>query len=156
MKHKSPFIAIACVAALAFLPASLPAASKKEPKPEASNASAPAATKASRPIPFHGMISAVDQSAKTFTIAGKTSTRVFKITDKTAISKSGAAATMKDITANEEVSGSYWKQADGLEAKTVKLGATGSAEKKAKETKKTKKEKAEATPTPSPEASTKP
>ncbi len=69
------------------------------------------------------MISAVDQNAKTFTITGKKESRVFKITDKTSISKSGKAATMKDITENEEASGSYWKNADGtLEAKTVKLG----------------------------------
>ena len=35
---------------------------------------------------------------------------------------------MKDITENEEVSGSYWKNADGtLEAKTVTLGPAGKA-----------------------------
>ena len=100
------------------------------------------------------MISAVDQSAKTFTIAGKTSTRVFKITDKTVISKGGVAATMKDIMANEEVAGSYWKEADGsLEAKTVKLGPKAAGETKPK---KSKKEKAEAAPAASPAASAKP
>ena len=74
------------------------------------------------------MISAVDQSAKTFTIAGKKQSRVFKITDKTSITKGGNTASMKDITENEEVSGSYWKNADGtLEAKTVTLGPAGKA-----------------------------
>jgi len=76
-----------------------------------------------RPIPFHGMVSAVDQKNKTFTISGKEATRVFKVTDKTSIMKGAAAVTMKDIVDNEEVSGAYWKNPDGsLEAKFVKLG----------------------------------
>jgi len=76
-----------------------------------------------RPIPFHGMVSAVDQKNKTFTISGKEATRVFKVTDKTSIMKGAAAGTMKDIVDNEEVSGAYWKNPDGtLEAKFVKLG----------------------------------
>ena len=76
-----------------------------------------------RPIPFHGMVSAVDQINKTFTISGKDATRVFKVTDKTSIMKGAAAVTMKDIADNEEVSGAYWKNPDGsLEAKFVKLG----------------------------------
>jgi hypothetical protein len=79
------------------------------------------------------MISAVDQNAKTFTITGKKESRVFKVTDKTSISKSGKGATMKDITENEEASGSYWKNPDGtLEAKTVKLGPMGAGAKKGK------------------------
>jgi hypothetical protein len=69
------------------------------------------------------MVSAVDQKNKTFTISGKEATRVFKITDKTNIMKSGSAGTMKDIVDNEEVSGAYWQNPDGtLEAKIVKLG----------------------------------
>ena len=69
------------------------------------------------------MISAVDQNAKTFTIAGKKTSRVFKVTDKTTITKGGNTAGMQDITENEEASGSYYKDADGsLEAKMVKLG----------------------------------
>ena len=71
------------------------------------------------------MISAVDQKAKTFTIAGKEKSRVFKVTDKTVITKAGSAAAMKDIAENEEVKGSYWQNADGsLEGKTVNLGPT--------------------------------
>jgi hypothetical protein len=81
-----------------------------------------------RPIWFHGMISAVDQSAKTFTLSGKKQSRVFRVTDKTSITKAGKPATMTDLTENEEASGSYWKNADGtLEAKTVKLGPIGKA-----------------------------
>jgi hypothetical protein len=100
------------------------------------------------------MISAVDQKAKTFTIAGREKSRVFKITDKTVLSKAGAAATMKDVVANEEVRGSYWKMSDGtLEAKTVKLGPKTDAEKAADE--KRKKSKAETSPAASPSASPK-
>ena len=78
-----------------------------------------------RPVPFHGMVSAVDQKNKTFTISGKEATRVFKVTEKTKILKGAANATMSDIVDNEEVSGAYWKNPDGgLEAKLVKLGPT--------------------------------
>ena len=109
MKHKSQLIAAACVAALALTPLSLSAAGKKKSDSAAEAASpspAESPAKAStRPIPFHGTISAVDQSAKTFTIAGKTSTRVFKVTDKTEILKGGNPGTMSDIVANEPVSG---------------------------------------------------
>ena len=84
------------------------------------------------------MVSAVDQTNKTFTISGKEATRVFKITDKTSILKGAAAGTMKDIVDNEEVSGAYWKNADGtLEAKFVKVGPM---------------EKKSASPTPKPSA----
>ena len=76
-----------------------------------------------RPLPFHGMVLAVDQKNKTFTISGKEATRVFKVTNKTQILKGAATAAMKDIVDNEEVSGSYWRNNDGsLEAKVVKLG----------------------------------
>jgi hypothetical protein len=76
-----------------------------------------------RPIPFHGMISAVDQTAKTFTISGKEKSRTFKVTVKTTITKAGKSATMKDIAENQEVSGAAWQNPDGtLEAKLVKLG----------------------------------
>jgi hypothetical protein len=112
MKAKPPFIATAIVAPLVLslsLAAQTPSASPAKPS--------------TRPIPFHGMVSAVDQKNKTFTISGKEATRVFKVTDKTSILKGAAAGTMKDIVDNEEVSGAYWKNPDGrLEAKFVKLG----------------------------------
>ena len=122
---------------------------KTSPSPSAKPSPHPTV---SRPLPFHGKISAVDQKAKTFTIAGREKSRVFKITDKSALTKAGAAATMKDVVANEEVRGSYWKMADGtLEAKTVKLGPKTDAEKAADE--KHKKKKAETSPEASPSAS---
>jgi hypothetical protein len=176
MKNKLNLIT-ACLAALACCaPVAASAATKKSasPTPAPSASASPKATAApkakatptpaantttdvtkARAIPFHGMISAVDAKAKTFTIAGKEKSRVFKVTDKTVLSKAGAAATMKDVVANEEVRGSYWKLTDGgLEAKTVKLGPKTDAEKAADE--KHKEKKADTSPEASPSASPKP
>jgi hypothetical protein len=108
---------IVCIAAAACVPLAIFAAGKSSPSVSASP------DKGTRPLPFHGMIWAVDQDAKTFTLASKKMSRVFKITAKTVITKGPAPATVKDITVNQEASGSYWKRADGtLEAKNVKLG----------------------------------
>ena len=128
MKNKLQFIT-ACIAALASC--------------------APVAAYAERAVPFRGMISTVDQTAKTFTIAGKEKARVFKVTDKTVLTKAGAPATMKDVAANEEVRGSYLKAEDGgLEVKTAKLGPMTEAEKAASAKSSKKKAKPEASPTP--------
>jgi Cu/Ag efflux protein CusF len=137
MKNKHSIIVAVCIAAvtaLSVVTASAAGKTSASPSPKASasasaSASATAAeTKAPRPIPFHGVISAVDQAAKTFTIAGKTKSRVFKVGDKAEITKGGSPATMSDIAENSEVSGSYWKNADGsLEAKTVKIGPAAKA-----------------------------
>jgi hypothetical protein len=99
------------------------------------------------------MVSAADQNAKTFTIAGKTTSRAFKVTDKTAVTKAGNPATMADIVENQEVSGSYRKNADGtLEAKTVKIGPM-SEKKKGEEGKKSKATSSPAaSPAPSPKS----
>lgn len=148
MKYTSPFITGACVAALAFGGASLafakkPAASPMPAASAAPAASAPAApaAKAPRAIPFRGNATAIDKSAKSFTIAGKTTSRVFKVTDKTAVTKMGNAATFADLTEGEAVTGSYWKQADGtLEAKSLKIGGKSDAEKAADDAAKMKKE----------------
>ena len=148
MKYTSPFITGACVAALAFGGASLAFAKKPaaSPMPAASaapaaSASAAPAAKAPRAIPFRGNATAIDKSAKSFTIAGKTTSRVFKVTDKTAVTKMGNAATFADLTEGEAVTGSYWKQADGtLEAKSLKIGGKSDAEKAADDDAKTKKE----------------
>lgn len=142
MKYKSP-IAVACMAALAVcLPITVSAQSKSaspgaSASPAASAAAASPAAMSSRPLPFYGTISSVDQSAKTFTITGKETSRVFKITDRSVITKEGNPATMTEIAANDAVRGSYWKQADGtLEIKTAKLGEKTDAEKEAKKSKK--------------------
>jgi hypothetical protein len=74
-------------------------------------------------VPYHGIISTVDKSAKTFTIQGKRESRVLKIIDGSSITKGGQTATIEDINNNDEVSGSYMKDADGtLVARTVKIG----------------------------------
>jgi hypothetical protein len=128
MKNKTFIIITACVAGLICIPLSASAAGKKKaatsPAPEASASASPAASpaKAPRPLPFQGTVSAVDQTAKTFTI-GK---RVFKVIDATEMTKAGQPATMADITENVKVTGSYRKLEDGsLEVKMVKVGAMG-------------------------------
>ena len=126
---------------------------KTTPSPSPQPSSHPAAT---RPLPFHGMIAAVDLKAKTFSV-GKEKARVFKVTNRTVLSKAGAAATMKDVVVNEEIRGSYWKMADGtLEAKTVKLGPKTDAEKAADEKRKMKKTESSAQPSASPPPSPSP
>lgn len=182
MKNKLNLItaclaALACCAPVAASAAKKSASPSPSPAPSAAASASPKATAApktkatpspagntttdaakARAIPFHGTISAVDQRAKTFTIAGKEHSRVFKVTEKTVMTKAGAPATMKDAVANEEARGSYWKLTDGtLEAKTVKLGPKTDAEKAADEKRKTKKkEKADGADEPSASPSPKP
>src|SRR3954470_1304268 len=113
-----------------------------------------------RVIPFHGMISAVDGRGKTFTIAGSDESPGLKISDQTTITKTGAPATMKDVVQNEEVRGSYWKEADGtLIARTVKVGPRTEQEKAADEARKAKRAErkaARAAASPSPAGSAAP
>ena len=119
--------------------------SKDSPSPDVGsspNSSAdisPAAGGKMRATPFKGMISSVDDKAKTFTIAGKENSRVLKITEKTIITKGGQPATMKEVVANEEVRGSYYKMPDGsMEAKMVKLGPLTEDEKAKREAQRAK------------------
>jgi hypothetical protein len=74
-------------------------------------------------VPYHGIISAVDKDAKTFSIEGRRESRVLKMIDGTSITKGGETATIDDINKEDEVSGSYLKDADGtLVARTIKIG----------------------------------
>jgi hypothetical protein len=156
MKTKSSLVIGACIATLALC---APFAAPAKTKPTASPATAASASPMEKPgarmnrsIPFRGKISSVDAKAKTFSIVGKETTRVITITDQTKITKQGAEATMKDVVADEEVRGSYWKKDDGsLEARSVKLGPL-TAEEMAKREARMKK-KSEAAPAPSPSAS---
>lgn len=130
----SPAIAQSPVPAAKSLPPVL-----ANPGAAATKSTAAATTSTERAIPFHGVVSVGDPGANTFSIAGKEHTRVFKITEKTVITKAGNPATMQDVTANEQVRGSYWKQPDGtLEAKTVKLGPLTAEEEANKPKKKAK------------------
>jgi hypothetical protein len=137
MKTKFYLAGGVCAASLAFC---MPLNAQFSPATTATPATSPAAKPATRPLPFHGNITAVDQSAKTFTVGGKQGSRVFKVTENTTITKAGAAATMTDIVENEKARGTYLKNADGtLEAKTVKIGPKTEGEKKAGKAGKSKK-----------------
>ena len=152
MKTKTPLITAACIAAI-VLGASFNAAAKGKksasPTPSATASATPMEKeKPARPIAYRGKIASVDTTAKTFTVGSRT----IKVTDESKITKQGAAATMSDIVADEEVRGSYWKKEDGsLEAKSVKLGPM-TQEEKAKHSSRKKKseEPAEASPSASP------
>jgi hypothetical protein len=153
-----------CVAALTFLlPISASAQGSKtkaSPSPSASptaaaksstktetttKATTAASDKPARAIPLRGTATSVDTSAKTFTIAGKTSTRVFKVIDETKITKAGAEAKFADLTEGEYVTGSYWKRDDGtLELKSLKIGGKGDTEKSGSTSKKKSSKKDEA------------
>ncbi|MEP6777776.1 MAG: hypothetical protein ABI944_04935 [Chthoniobacterales bacterium] len=178
MKHQLQILAGCLTAAALFAPVAEAARAKKAPSPTPGASASPAASAAASPatkattsptgspmmkmpraIPFRGMIASVDMRAKTFTIAGKEKSRVFKMTDKTVFMKAGMAATMKDVVEKEEVRGSYWKATDGtLEAKTVKLGPLTAEEQVKKDARKAKRaeKKAAATPAESPAASPSP
>lgn len=165
MKYLSQLIALICMATLFTAAPQAAFGKKSSPSPATdakatASASASPAAKTERAVPFRGMISAVDEKAKTFTISGKEASRTFKITDRSVLTKAGAAATMKDVTANEEVRGSYWKNADGsMEARTVKLGPLTEAEKAAREAQRAKrvaKKAAAGSPAASPQASATP
>lgn len=123
MKSKLPFISGACIAAIALCtPLVGFAQERNSPAPETSASASPGASagKSERGVPYHGTVASVDMSAKTFTVGSRT----FMVTERTKIMKQGAAATMQDIVADEQVRGQYWKKSDGtLEAKSVKLGA---------------------------------
>jgi len=144
-----------CALVTIGLPICCDAKGKGSPSPDAES-SATAGTDTSsaaggkmRATSFRGMIASVDEKAKTFTIAGKDSARVLKISDKTIITKAGQPATMKDVVANEEVRGSYYKTPDGsMEAKFVKLGPLSEAEKAEREARKAKREDKKAAMSP--------
>jgi len=79
-------------------------------------------------LPFHGKIEAVDTSAQTITLSGK-SARVFHLTPETKITDgAGAPSTLAAATVGEDVGGSYTKDAAGtMTLYSVRFGAkTGS------------------------------
>lgn len=143
MKKIAPalIVTLAVLISTTGLAAKKKAAATASPAPSASPAAkasasptASPATKKVRLIPFKGIVSSVDGRAKTFTIAGKEKSRVFKINPNSMITKAGQPATAKDIVEKEEARGSYWKEDDGtLMARTVKLGPLTDAEKAAVE-----------------------
>ena len=128
MKNKTLLLILSiCAAVTVSLPTAASAGTKKSTAKEspspAAQTSASSAKSNPRPIPFHGMATAIDQKARTFKIVGKEGSRVFKVTTTTKVTKAGKDATMADITDSTEISGAYWERDGGsLEAKTVKIG----------------------------------
>jgi hypothetical protein len=155
MKTKSALITGACVAVLA-LSGPLPASAQFKSASPSPSPTASAAEKMPRAIPFHGKASAIDQSAKTFAIAGKEASRTFKATDKTTVTHEGKAASFADLADEMKVTGSYWKQSDGtLELKSLKIGGKMEGEKTTKKSKKDAEASASPMDSPSPSASPK-
>jgi len=164
MKHKNFLIigAFFATVVVCFQLHTHAAPKKASPSPDAGNsadadaspATAATASGKMRATPFKGMIAAVDDKAKTFTIASKENSRVLKITDKTIITKGGQPATMKDVVANQEARGSYYKMPDGsMEARIVKLGPLTEVEKAEKEARRVKREEKKAAMSPAASAS---
>jgi hypothetical protein len=102
-------------------------------------------------IPFHGKLQAVDTSADTITIAGKTP-RVFQLTSTTKITDgAGNPSTLAAATVGEDVGGSYEKDASGTKTLfSVRFGAKTGTAKAAAST------AAPAAETPAPAAATPP
>jgi hypothetical protein len=149
MKTKFYLAGGVCAASLAVcmpLNAQLTPGTTASPATSPQATASPAAKHATRPLPFHGKITGVDQTLKTFNVGAK---QMFKVTDSTVITKGGNPATMADIVENEQARGTYLKQADGtLEAKAVKIGPKTEGEKKAGKAGKAKKRAAAAEGSP--------
>jgi hypothetical protein len=105
-------VGLMILAAIAFGPVS---AVKAEEKDNAAKPAAPAAPTttpdAPGPAKFYGVISAVDQNAKTITIDGQ----AYHVVGESQMTKAsdGTAATLADATVGEPARGSYTKSADG-------------------------------------------
>jgi hypothetical protein len=84
-------------------------AEKSEKAVKTEKGSAESKKESVKGVPGHGKISAVDQNAKTVTIAGKEKDRVFTITSHTKIFKDGKPATLADAKAGDEA-GLYYVQ----------------------------------------------
>ena len=80
---------------------------------------APAAKKPARPVPFHGKLKAIDNTAKTISVGEQT----IQITSETKIIKSGKPATLADGAVGDEVAGAYRKNEEGkLDAMSLRFG----------------------------------
>jgi hypothetical protein len=113
----------------------LPAAGEKAPEP----GKAPAADKSaapSRPLPFHGKVTAIDPAGKSFSLNGRDKDRVFAVTDKTVVvGKDNSPAKLSAIPLGEEVRGSAIKAGDKWTAQKVYIGAKEATAGKGKEKK---------------------
>lgn len=109
-----------CAAALFAVPALSRAQDTANPPAAAQTPPAKKhAATASRSLPFHGTLAAVDTNAMTLTV-GK---RTFNMTSQTKITKDGKPAVLADGVVGEKVRGAYKKNADGkLDAVTIRFG----------------------------------
>ena len=105
-------------AAVAGMPAHLPAQTKEKPAKTATEKKEGAEKKPSAG-PFHGKLAGVDKTAKTITV-GK---RTFQITSETKMFKAGKPATLDEGIVGEEASGYVKPTEDGkLVATKVNFG----------------------------------
>lgn len=119
MKNKATNLTkITCLAVMAAALIAAPAITRAQDSTNAPAAQTPAPKK--HGLPFHGKVASVDATAMTFTVG----TMTIGITSATKISKDGKPAVFADITAGENVSGSYKKDEAGkLSATSVRVGA---------------------------------
>jgi hypothetical protein len=83
-------------------------------------------------VPFNGKIAAVNLSAQTLTLTGK-SQRVVKVTPQTKILRNGQPATLADAKVGEPVGGYAKKTEQGiLEASSLRLGPKPPSDKDSK------------------------
>jgi hypothetical protein len=123
---KKLLLATALTVALYGTPPALRAAESNPTPPDA----AAKTEKSAKRIPFHGKISAVDATAKTFTLTGKEKARTFQVISETRLKKDGKEAAFEDLKVGETVGGQYRAGAAGaLEAVLVNLGAKPEKEK---------------------------
>lgn len=127
MKSFPKSLLLAC---LLLTVAALPCASAfaADSTADASPSASPAAKKGTK-FPFHGKLVAVDATAMTFTVSGKTP-RLFVVTPETKIKKNGQTATLSDAVVGDDVGGYTMKSADGkFTALSVRFGPRPGAKK---------------------------
>ena len=85
-----------------------------------------AAAKAEKPLPYAGVVDAVDKAKQSFTFKETAGQRTFVVTGETKILNTATKQPAKfdDIKLNDYVTGSYFKKGDVLEAHSVHLGKT--------------------------------
>ena len=108
---------------------------------------------AAKKIPFHGKLQAVDTSAQTITIAGKTP-RVFHLTPTTKITDGNKnPTTLASAVVGDDVGGSYTKDASGtMTLYSVRFGAKPGTKAEASNTPSPAPAAATTTPAPAPAA----
>ena len=109
------------VAAILMEPMAIRAAEEKSNAEQREQRTEATAAKA---VPFQGKVAAVDVSARTFTLGGKTRDRdrVFRVLGETPIIQNNQTVEFSAIVVGELVRGQAFKRSDGWEAKKVMIG----------------------------------